>query len=191
MDGWPRAGLAGLALLSGVAAGVEEGHGATADSRRHDRPLGGGTLQDFLIPMPRAVWSGITWRGSPPFNSTPQWMPVSMRTCFEDRELLKQQGEDFFLQRWPKVFTTRGAARALRPLDYALEVPREIQRGRASAQNGPFPPRATTDQQTRASARPPADPTSRRNEIGFNRGVVSGRRWTATPIMRNKGRSGK
>ena len=91
------------------------------------------TLLDFLVPLPRVAWNEMTWRGSPPFSNN-NWMPVEARMCFEDRELLKQQGEDFFLRRWPKVFGTRGSGWLRRPLDYALEVPHELQRGGASRQ---------------------------------------------------------
>ncbi|HEY1784056.1 MAG TPA: hypothetical protein VGG30_00860 [Pirellulales bacterium] len=91
------------------------------------------TLLDFLVPLPRAAWNGMTWRGSPPFSDG-NWMPVAERMCFEDRELLKQQGEDFFLRRWPSVFGTRGSGWLRRPLDYALEVPQEMKQGGASRQ---------------------------------------------------------
>jgi hypothetical protein len=90
------------------------------------------TLLDFLVPLPRAAWTEMTWRGSPPF--TPEWMPVAERICFEDRHLLTEQGEDFFLRRWPNVFSSRGSGWLRRPLDYALEVPHELQRGGASRQ---------------------------------------------------------
>ena len=88
-------------------------------------------LVDFLIPLPREAWTEMTWRGSPPFV-VGDWMPVSARMCFEDRELVVRQREDFFLQKWPNVFAARGTGRLLRPLDYAVEVPHEIKRGGAS-----------------------------------------------------------
>ena len=88
------------------------------------------TLLDFLIPMPREVWNQFTWRGSPPFAD---WYDVSEdRLWFEDRARLAPQEEDFFLRKWPKIFTTRGSGRLQRPLDYALEVPGEINRGGAN-----------------------------------------------------------
>jgi hypothetical protein len=90
-------------------------------------------LLDFLVPLPRAAWTGMTWRGSPPFSDG-DWMSVGERICFEDRELLKQQGEDYFLRKWPGVFDTRGSGWLRRPLDYALEVPQELKRGGASRQ---------------------------------------------------------
>ncbi|HTU23971.1 MAG TPA: hypothetical protein VMF30_01150 [Pirellulales bacterium] len=103
--------------------------GGTARPRIHADAIGPWVrvLTDFLVPLPQAVWTGMTWRGSPPF--TPDWMPVAHRICFEDREAILKDGEDFFLRRWPNIFDTRGSGRLRRPLDYCLEIPREIRGG--------------------------------------------------------------
>jgi len=92
------------------------------------------TLRDFLIPMPREVWLRMTWRGSPPFA---EWgestgLVASHRWFFEDRDLFTRQGEEVFLRKWPNVFTSRGSGWLQRPLDYAIEIPHELKRGRAS-----------------------------------------------------------
>lgn len=88
------------------------------------------TLLNHLVPMPHEVWKGMTWRGSAPFA---EWYPeLSDRLWFEDRERLQREGADLFLQKWPKVFSTRGGGLLRHALDYATEVPREIRQGRAT-----------------------------------------------------------
>ena len=92
------------------------------------------TLHDFLIPMPREVWLRMTWRGSPPLADWGEsaGMSTSDRWFFEDRDLLEREAEDLFLRKWPNVFTSRGSGWLQRPLDYAIEIPHELKRGRAS-----------------------------------------------------------
>jgi hypothetical protein len=108
----------------------------TAQPRIHPGTIGPwvDTLLDFIVPMPREVWLQMTWRGSPPFGQWADWSGLNeqFRLYFDHREELARRREDFFLQRWPKLFGTLGTGCVQRHLDYALEVPEEIRLGGAT-----------------------------------------------------------
>ena len=111
------------------------------------------TLLDFIIPMPRDVWFQMTWRGSPPFA---QWAERSglsdqFRLWFEDRDLLAQRREDFFLRKWPNLFGTVGTGWLQRRLDYASRGSRRNATRRGDLAIGFHPPRTTGDQPAKIS----------------------------------------
>lgn len=91
-------------------------------------------LLDYMIPMPREIWNAMTWRGSPPFAEWGDWsgLAAEHRVMFEHRDRLLSQREDFFIERWPKLFGACGLGWLQRRLDYALEVPGEVARGGAT-----------------------------------------------------------